>query len=210
MERNSREWLVPLTGVGFIVLAIVSYIVGGEPKDAKHSPREIVSFWVDNKSSMQVSVLIAVAATVLLIFFGAYLWRTLRDSGGERDILALVSFTGVGLVAVGLALDNTIAFALSAAADDINPTAVQGLQALWDNDFVPLATGGLLFMVGTGLSVIRTGVLPRWMGWAMVVLALTGPTPIGFVAFLGAGLSVLVLSITLSLRARTPSTVVTG
>ena len=29
---RSREWLVPLTGVGFVLLGIVSFIVGGEPK----------------------------------------------------------------------------------------------------------------------------------------------------------------------------------
>ena len=28
-----REWLVPLTGVAFIVVLIVSFIVGGEPPD---------------------------------------------------------------------------------------------------------------------------------------------------------------------------------
>lgn len=200
MTRN-REWLVPLTGVGFIVLGIVSFIVGGEPKSADDPVREIVAFYVDNKDSVEAGAFIGVAATVLLVFFGAYLRRFLRAGAGEGEMLSLVSFIGLAIVAVGFAIDTTILIALSEAADDIDPVAVQSLQALWDNDFVPLALGVLLFLWGTGLSVIRTGVLPKWLGWVMLVLGVVGLTPLGFASAIGSAILVLVLSILLSVRA---------
>jgi hypothetical protein len=200
--NRSKDWLVPLTGVGFIVVGIVSFIVGGEPKSADDPVREIVAFYVDNKDSVQAGAFIGVAATVLLVFFGAYLRRILREGAEEGEMLSLVSFIGVVIVAVGLAIDTTILVALSEAADDINPVAVQSLQALWDNDFVPLVLGVLLFLWGTGLSVIRSGVLPKWLGWVMIVLGVVGVTPIGFVSAIGAAILVLVLSILLSVRAR--------
>jgi hypothetical protein len=200
--NRSKDWLVPLTGVGFIVVGIVSFIVGGEPKSADDPVREIVAFYVDNKDSVQAGAFIGVAATVLLVFFGAYLRRILREGAEEGEILSLVSFIGVAIVAVGFAIDTTILIALSEAADDINPIAVQSLQALWDNDFVPLVLGVLLFLWGTGLSVIRSGVLPKWLGWVMIVLGVVGVTPIGFVSVIGAAILVLVLSILLSVRAR--------
>ena len=199
---RSREWLVPLTGVGFIVVGIVSFIVGGEPKSADDPVREIVNFYVDNKDSVQAGAFIGVAATVLLVFFGAYLRRFLQAGAEEREMLSLVSFVGIAIVAVGFAIDTTILIALSEAADDIDPVAVQSLQALWDNDFVPIMLGVLLFLWATGLSVIRTGVLPKWLGWVMVVLGVVGVTPIGFVSVIGAAILVLVLSILLSVRAR--------
>jgi hypothetical protein len=205
MQSKDREWLVPLTGVGFIVLGIVSFIVGGEPKSADHPVREIVDFYVDNKDSVQAGAFIGVAATVLLVFFGAYLRRFLRAATGEGEMLSLVSFIGIAIVAVGFAIDTTILIALTEAVDDINPVAVQSLQALWDNDFVPLALGVLLFLWGTGLSVIRSGVLPKWLGWVMLVLGVLGLTPIGFVSAVGAAILVLVLSILLAVRARSPS-----
>jgi Domain of unknown function (DUF4386) len=200
--NRSKDWLVPLTGVGFIVVGIVSFIVGGEPKSADDPVREIVAYYVDNKDSVQAGAFIGVAATVLLVFFGAYLRRILREGAEEGEMLSLVSFIGVVIVAVGLAIDTTILVALSEAADDINPVAVQSLQALWDNDFVPLVLGVLLFLWGTGLSVIRSGVLPKWLGWVMIVLGVVGVTPIGFVSAIGAAILVLVLSILLSVRAR--------
>jgi hypothetical protein len=199
---RSREWLVPLTGVGFVVLGIVSFIVGGEPKSADEPVGEIVEYYVDNKDSIQVAAFIGVAATLLLVFFGAYLRRVLRAAAPEGEILSLVSFLGLVVVAVSFAIDTTILIALSEAADDIDPVAVQSLQALWDNDFVPLVLGVLMFLWATGLAVIRTGALPKWLGWVMVVLGVLGLTPIGFVAAIGAAILVLVLSILLSLRAR--------
>lgn len=199
---RSREWLVPLTGVGFVVVGIVSFIVGGEPKSADDPVREIVNFYVDNKDSVQAGAFIGVAATVLLVFFGAYLRRFLRAGAEEGEMLSIVSFIGLVIVAVGLAIDTTILIALSEAADDINPIAVQSLQALWDNDFIPVMLGVLVFLWATGLSVIRSGVLPKWLGWLMVVLGVVGVTPIGFVSVIGAAILVLALSILLSLRAR--------
>ena len=199
---RSREWLVPLTGVGFVLLGIVSFIVGGEPKSADEPVREIVDYYVDNKDSIQVAAFIGVAATLLLVFFGAYLRGVLRAAAPEGEILSLVSFLGLVVVAVGFAIDTTILIALSEAADDIDPAAVQSLQALWDNDFVPLVLGVLMFLWATGLAVIRTGALPKWLGWVMVVLGVVALTPIGFVAAIGAAILVLVLSILLSVRAR--------
>jgi len=201
MPRN-REWLVPLTGVGFIVLGILSFVVGGEPKSADDPVKEVVAFYVDNKDSVQAGAFIGVAATVLLVFFAGYLRRLLRAPGDEGEMLSLVAFTGIVIVAVGLAIDTTILIALSESADDIDPTAVQALQALWDNDFIPIVLGVLLFLWGTGLSIIHSGVLPKWLGWVMIVLGVVGVTPIGFVSVIGAALLVLSLSILLSVRAR--------
>src|SRR5215207_10087263 len=158
---RSREWLVPLTGVGFVLLGIVSFIVGGEPKSADDPVREIVDYYVDNKDSIQASAFLGVAATLLLVFFGAYLRRVLRAAAPEREILSLVSVLGLVVIAVAFAIDTTILIALSEAADDIDPVAVQSLQALWDNDFVPLVLGVLMFLWATGLAVIRTGALAQ-------------------------------------------------
>ena len=68
-----REWLVPLTGVLFVVLLILSFVVAGEPPDADEPVQDIVDFYVDDKDSIQASILIGGVAAVSLLFFGAYL-----------------------------------------------------------------------------------------------------------------------------------------
>ena len=205
MNSNSRQWLVPLTGLGFILVGILSFIVGGEPKSADDPAREIVSWYVDNKDSVEVGAILSVVAGVLLVFFGAYLRDVLRAAGPGTDGLSLVAFMGFVVVAVGMAIDGTIMFAAAEAAEDVPAASLVALQALWDNDFLPFILGVELFLWGTGLAVVRTGVLPKWLGWVMIVLAVVGFTPIGFVAAIGSALLVLILSIWLSLRARGPA-----
>jgi hypothetical protein len=201
MDRT-KEWLVPLTGVAFIVIVAIGFIVGGgEPKSADDPVNEIVDYYLDNKGSIQASSYLGAAAGLLLILFGAYLRKVLRAAGGPDEMLSLVAFIGLVLVAVGFAIDVTIQLALAEAADDIDPVAVQALQALWDNDFVPLALGALTFLLATGVAVIRSGVLPKWLGWVMLLLAVVSLTPIGFVSFIGTALLVPVISIVLSVRA---------
>ncbi len=204
MDR-SREWLVPLAGVAFVVLLSVSFIVGGEPKSADEPANEIVEFYVDNKDSVEAAAFLGTAAAVMLIVFGAYLRSVLRDTGGAREIWSALSFIGLVIVAIGFAIDITISVALAEAADDVNPVAVQALQALWDNDFVPIGLGVVTFLLGTGAAVIQTGALPRWLGWLMIMLVILGLTPMGFVAGIAAALLVVALSILLALRARRPA-----
>ena len=82
---EGKGWMVPLTGAAFIVVAIIGFIVSGEPKDASHPANEIVDWYVDNKDSVEVGAFIGVAATVLLVFFAAYLRNVLRAAaGGQR------------------------------------------------------------------------------------------------------------------------------
>lgn len=203
MSSSKNDWLVPLTGVGFIIVLFVSFAIGGEPESADEGAAKVVEWYVDNKDEATVGAVLGVPAALLLIFFGAHLRQVLREAAGGRDRLALVAFIGFVIVGVGAAIDGTIMFAAAEAADDeVDPTAILALQALWDNDFIPFALGVTCFLWGTGLSVIRTGVLPKWLGWVMVLLGVIAFTPIGFASAIGSALLVLILSIMLSLRAR--------
>jgi hypothetical protein len=202
MQPDSRDRLAALTGVGFIVVGIIAFIVAGEPPAADHPGKEIADWYVDNKDGVEISAFLGTAATGLLVFFAGYLRKVLRSAAGDREMLSLVAFTGFVIVSVGFAVDSTIQFALAERADDIDPTAVSALQALYDFDFFPVILGVLLFLWATGLSVVRTGVFPKWLGWVMIVLGVAAFTPVGFVSAVGSALLVLILSVMLSLRAR--------
>ena len=182
MDR-SKEWLVPLTGVAFVLVGIVGFLIGGEPKSrgrAGERGRRLLSRQQGLRPARRRSS--GLPQALLLIFFGAYLRKVLHAAGGEGEMLSLVSFIGLVLVGLGFAIDGTISFALAEAADDIDPIAVQALQALWDNDFLPIMLGVLAFLWATGISVVRSGALPKWMGWLMIVLGIAAVTPIGFVS----------------------------
>lgn len=196
----------PLTGVAFIVVVIIAVVIsGGDPPSADEPVQEIIDHYVDNKDAIEIGAFVGTAATILLVFFGAYLRTVLGAAEGAGGMLSALPLVGTAIVAVGLAIDSTISIALAEAVEDIEPSAVQALQALWDNDFVPLALGALIFLFSTGLSIVRYGALPKWLGWVALVLAVIGLTPIGFAAFLGTGIWILVVSVMLTMRARSES-----
>ena len=196
-----KDWLVPLTGVAFVACLIAGFAIGGEPPDAGEPVQEIVDHYVDSKDSITVGAFLVGLAAVFLVFFANHLRTLFRGSPTSATVLA-----GAVIGAAGAGVDASLLVALAESADDIDPTAVQALQAYWDNDFVPMAIGIVVFLVSVGTSIMRTGVLPRWLGWIALVLALVGITPAGFIAFPGTGLLILVISVMLALRSRGSAT----
>lgn len=200
---RDKSRLAPLTGAAFVVLVIIAFAVGGEPPNATDDqPQEIVDFYVENKDAQILGAALAAIAGTLFVFFGGYLRRVLREAEGPGGFLSAVAFAGVIIFATGVAIDSTIIFTLAESAEDIDPTAVQTLTALYNNDFVPFAMGLQVFLMATGISVVLHGALPKWIGWIAILLALIAVTPIGFAAFLASGVLVLILSVMLTMRAR--------
>ncbi|MBA2342627.1 MAG: hypothetical protein H0V85_04095 [Thermoleophilaceae bacterium] len=206
MDRENRDRIGPaaLTGLAFLVLAIVAFVVGGEPPDpTSDKPQEVIDFYVDNEGRQVVSAILAGIAATLLVFFGGVIRKVLRDGEGPGGgILPAVAFAGTIIIATGLAIDATITIALIEAVEEVDPVAVQTLSVLYNNDFVPFAVGSQIFLIAAGLSIVRHGALPKWLGWIAIVLAVLAVTPIGFVAFIGMGFLVAVLSVILAMRDR--------
>jgi len=201
MDSDKSRW-APLTGLAFFVLVVVSFLVSGEPPDAtKDKAGEIVDFYVDNKDAQFLSAILGVIGGTLFVFFGGYMRRVLRDAEGPGGILSAVAFAGTIIFATGLAIDSTITITLAETAEDIDPTAVQTLTALYNNDYMPFAMGIQLFMLATGISVVRHGALPKWVGVIAIVLGVVAMTPAGFFAFIGTGILVAIISVMLTMRA---------
>lgn len=200
--KDRNEWLVPLTGVAFIVVAIASFAIAGEPVEARDGADKVVAHYVENEDSTRIGAVGATLASVLLIFFFGYVRKVLRAAEGENGMLSVIVLVGAAIAATGIAIDSTIMFALADAGDDIDPVAAQSLQALWDNDFLPIALGTLVVLWAAGLSIVRHGALPKWLGWVAIVLGVLSVTPLFFVAFGGLAIWILIVSVMLTLRAR--------
>lgn len=201
---RSKDWLVPLTGVLFVALVIVAAIITGDPPDAtEDSAQEVLDFYADNEDELFLGSLLFGLGAVALLFFAGWLRKVLRDAEGPGHILSTVAFGGAIVLAVGIATQATFTTAIADVADDIeDPVVFQTLNALSWGYWVPFAVGIITFFLATGISVVRHGALPKWLGWVAIVVGIVMFTPAFIVAGPVAGLWVLVVSIMSALRAR--------
>jgi hypothetical protein len=193
---NAKQ-IGPLTGILFVVLVIVAFVVGGETPGTDDSPQTIVSFYLDNDSEQSIAAALLALACVPFLFFLSALRQALREAGA----LSTVALLGGLMIVVGASIFAGIGFTLGDTADQLPPSAVLTLNALNSDLFFPLAVGTAAFNLGLALAVLRHGGLPRPLGWLALVVGIAGLTPGGFFAFLATGIVVVWTSVALAQRA---------
>jgi hypothetical protein len=195
MEQQRWSALAPLTGVAFVVLTVVAFLVGGETPDVNDSPQKVLSFYNDNDSQQMWAAFFLSIGTVFLFFFLGVLRAVLRAGEGAVARLSAVAFGGGLVLGTGILAFAGFTFALADTADHLTPDAAQALHVLNSDFFFPLAAGLGTLMIATGLSALRSRVLPSWIAWIALVLGIAAVTPAGFFAFLAFGLWTLVVSV---------------
>ena len=130
MGRISR-WFPPFTGVLFVAFVVAITILIGQGQDAtKKTAQEIVNHYQDHNTRESVGAILIVFASSLILYFGGWLRRLLRDAEGPDGILSAVAFGGTIAFAAGAAVAGSIHLALADLADDINPIALQAINGI--------------------------------------------------------------------------------
>jgi hypothetical protein len=86
-------------------------------------------------------------------------------------------FAGAVTLAVGLAALAASTFALADAPTAISPAAMQALNVVSNDFFVPLEVGAVACLAGYGVAIVWTRALPPWLGWVAIVLAIASAIP---------------------------------
>jgi hypothetical protein len=171
----------PWTGIAAGIIALVAIIIGGETPDFDASPREVLNYYDDDVQFFAAAMFALVA--VLFTFFAA----TLRSRMRSAESLSNLTLIGGALFAVGIAVFSAINFTLADLADSdkqIDPGALQALNAANSDFFFPAIVGLAVFYFSTALAILSTGAMPRWWGWITLVLGILAIAgPLGFAAF---------------------------
>jgi hypothetical protein len=185
MNRN-WNWVAPLCGVVFVIIAVVCFALTGEGQDpAKKSAEEIANYYKDHDNKNQLAAFLLGGAGILLLFFSGWVRQLLRAAEGEGGMLSSVSFGALIVIVAGLGVGATIHLALVDYVDDVDPNVIATINAIDYDFFIPFAVGMAAFLLSTGIAVVRTAVLPKWLGWVAIVLGVASFTPAGFFGFLG-------------------------
>jgi hypothetical protein len=105
-----------------------------------------------------------------------------------------------------LLASSTIVLGVEAASDHNQPQVAQTLSVLNNENWLPFVGGTALILIGAGLTVLGSRILPAWFGWVGLVggvISLFGPG--GFIGFFLGPLWLLVAGIWLAVRPPAPA-----
>jgi hypothetical protein len=194
----------PLAGVVFVVLALIAlFTASGE--DFLADPADVADYYVDNSGRVIVAEIIGGYAVFAFFWFVGAVRNRLRVPETPEGGLPALAFGGGVAAATLILVANaaTMAGAFRAEEDgQIDPAvaaALNDVSSLIIGVAAPVALA--VFVAATSLVSIATGVLPRWLGWLSLLLALGFLIPyISFIFWLPFGLWVLVVSVLLYRR----------
>lgn len=193
-QKKSMRW-GPLTGVVFVVMLIVSFFITSTP-DSSASGASVITYYSaqSNKRAANItSVLIDLSVVFGLFFFG-YLRDRLRHSDiGER--LAPIAFGGAVIFATGGLLTSGTTLALTDVPKKLTPAAAQALNILSNDLFdTVLVIGISVLTLATGIIILRSRLLPVWIGWLSIVIGVVAIAgPLGFFALPATAIWILIL-----------------
>jgi hypothetical protein len=196
----SSQRLAPLSGIVFVAALIVGFFVlsSGGPQ-VTDSAQTIASYYADHHQKAEFVVGVIAVGLVFLAIFIAFLyghlkaaetsgnlWSTVMLIGG---IAGIATFFAAGGVHVAIADGGTHGFGLD---------AMVALNAL-DNDMLIAFVFALgLMLIGVAGATITTMALPKWLGWAALIIGILCFTPVWWAGTALGLIWIIIVSITLS------------
>lgn len=100
------------------------------------------------------------------------------------------------ILATGVMLDSSVTYALVRSSKLGFAGSAQTLNVLSNGDFYPIFGGVAILLLASGIATVRRPALPRWLGWAAIVVAILSLAgPIGFFGSILAIVWLLVVAI---------------
>jgi hypothetical protein len=205
MRASTWDRRAPLTGLVFVVLAVVGNALQGSTPTLHGEAEPVAQFYADKGTTIAVGMMLSLVSVFFLAWFLGSLRRHLAASEGPSGWMTSVASSGgvatMSLLAAGFALN-------SAGALRAREVGISGEVAtvFYDGS---LALTGLaasltmaVLLAATAAITLQFGALPRWFGWTSAALALLGiVTPVSFVLSLAFPVWVAVAAVLL-MRAR--------
>jgi hypothetical protein len=153
-ERGARA-----TGIGFVVMFIIAFIVYGDPPKVNDSAQQIASFFDGDRGRVLTAMVLFGIAFILLLGFIAVIASTLREAGkggwGAATIAAGGAF--VALQAVTGAIAGALSLNIAATGDE---GVLRGVNTLLSSiDVISAYPLGALVLAAT-IGLARAGAVP--------------------------------------------------
>jgi hypothetical protein len=176
--RTSRAWerYVWAAGIVFVVALVAESVVAtGVGLTQDDSAAKIVSGLHEHRTRLLVIAYLSVVYAASFLIYLCSLYNLLRgDTDRPRILCSLVLVGGALFIAMHAVSDIGITGLLGAKLASFGSQHDPGIPyTLYLVTFALDSVGevfGSLFAVAAGLLVIRSSVLPRWLGWVSILV----------------------------------------
>ena len=203
--------LVPLSGIAFVTLIVLSLAVGGGTPASGASADEVASFYGDDLARQFVSTFVLAALAPPVVLFGVGLASSMSPGTGWSIAWRHVVLAGATLVAGTVLLSAFVHMAIVDGGDQgISPTALQALNALDGNTWIAFTSGLGVLLLGSAGAMLSAG-SRRVLGWSALVLGVALFLPfVDFIAMLASALWIVVVSVAIARGRETDEAAVDG
>lgn len=183
-QRHELRW-GGIAGFAFIVLAVLAALLPGVPPRVTSTAGTITSFVTDGRDRLLLAALLEAAAAGLVIWFAAAFAEAIREREERSDVhMALLAgsvLVGGALFAYAVGL-GVLGYGVGTRAPGTTIALFQGLMVL--NALIGFAAA--LPLAAAGIGVLRTHLMPDWLGYVALVAAAISVLA-GFSIFFDAG-----------------------
>lgn len=198
MVSGSWARYAPLSGLLAVALVVASILITGfDDVASDDSTQQVVDFWADNDGRQVAGAFLGALSLVPLLWFLGSLRSTLRTAEGGTGRLSAIAYAGGIVLVAAAAVDSSLQFAVAESVGDVPPEVTQSLSVLYGDFFLGFPVGLGTLLLASSLVILRTRVMPAWLGWVAFVLGIVSLTPIGFFAFLAVLAWIAVVSVVL-------------
>lgn len=193
-----------LAGVLFVVLLVIGVAMSGDTGDTPDKVRAYYEEGGNRAKEIAAYFLIAAAGLAFVSFLGTLREMLVRAEGGPGTLSALVFGPGVAFVSLLLA-GSAVSRAPAALAETADFTLDPNTAEMFDAaGYLTIVAGMMIasvLVLSASTAALRTGVLPAWLGWAGLIIAVAMLFSIFFVPILAFLAWVLAVSLVLTVAA---------
>jgi hypothetical protein len=173
MLSSERPWRISgVAGLLFVVISLVASALNVQPPHYNQDSAAIASWLAENSQQYRIGHFVAGLAFLLFyVPFFAGLYERLRAVEEAPAIWSRVSWAGAILSPAAGTTSGAFIVGATLLGNTMSPDVARFAAA--SNFYAFVVSGALsgIAMIGASAVILRTGVFPRWLGWAGASIA---------------------------------------
>lgn len=168
-QRHELRW-GGFAGLGFVVLAVLAALIPGDFPKVTERPDAIVQYVADGRDALLIAAFLNAAAAGLVIWFSAAFAEAIREREERSDVhMALLAGSVLigGAIFTFAAMTAVLAYGAETVGAGTTVALFQGTMVLQ----LMLGFAAALPLAAAGIGVLRTHMLPNWLGYVALAAA---------------------------------------